>query len=181
MDGLLGLKKIGELHPGRRDPRSGGCRGWTASRCSARSSGDTESPVIVVSRPQRRAARIRALKALAPRRLLIFVAKPIDAQSGGPGANCQGTLGKKSKSRAISGPPKHTYDLPPSAPHAPENRNKPTPRPDAYCRHRRFRRAGPKRLALRLPRQLPADFPGCLLVVQHMPEGFTGMFARPAR
>src|SRR6202011_3494775 len=26
--------------------------------------------------------------------------------------------------------------------------------------------------------QLPADFAGCLLVVQHMPEGFTGMFAR---
>jgi two-component system chemotaxis response regulator CheB len=26
--------------------------------------------------------------------------------------------------------------------------------------------------------QLPEDFPGCLLVVQHMPEGFTGMFAR---
>ena len=26
--------------------------------------------------------------------------------------------------------------------------------------------------------QLPADFPGCLLVVQHMPEGFTEMFAQ---
>jgi two-component system chemotaxis response regulator CheB len=26
--------------------------------------------------------------------------------------------------------------------------------------------------------QLPEDFPGCLLVVQHMPEGFTEMFAR---
>jgi two-component system chemotaxis response regulator CheB len=26
--------------------------------------------------------------------------------------------------------------------------------------------------------QLPADFPGCILVVQHMPEGFTEMFAR---
>jgi two-component system chemotaxis response regulator CheB len=26
--------------------------------------------------------------------------------------------------------------------------------------------------------QLPEDFPGCLLVVQHMPEGFTDMFAR---
>jgi two-component system chemotaxis response regulator CheB len=26
--------------------------------------------------------------------------------------------------------------------------------------------------------QLPADFPGTLLVVQHMPEGFTEMFAR---
>jgi two-component system, chemotaxis family, protein-glutamate methylesterase/glutaminase len=26
--------------------------------------------------------------------------------------------------------------------------------------------------------QLPEDFPGCLLVVQHMPEGFTEMFAQ---
>ncbi len=26
--------------------------------------------------------------------------------------------------------------------------------------------------------QLPADFPGTILVVQHMPEGFTGMFAK---
>jgi two-component system chemotaxis response regulator CheB len=26
--------------------------------------------------------------------------------------------------------------------------------------------------------QLPANFAGCLLIVQHMPEGFTGMFAR---
>ena len=26
--------------------------------------------------------------------------------------------------------------------------------------------------------QLPEDFPGCLIVVQHMPEGFTEMFAR---
>src|SRR5204862_3885536 len=26
--------------------------------------------------------------------------------------------------------------------------------------------------------QLPADFPGCIVVVQHMPEGFTEMFAR---
>jgi len=26
--------------------------------------------------------------------------------------------------------------------------------------------------------QIPADFPGCFVVVQHMPEGFTEMFAR---
>jgi two-component system chemotaxis response regulator CheB len=26
--------------------------------------------------------------------------------------------------------------------------------------------------------QIPEDFPGCILVVQHMPEGFTEMFAR---
>lgn len=26
--------------------------------------------------------------------------------------------------------------------------------------------------------QLPADFPGCIVIVQHMPEGFTEMFAR---
>ena len=26
--------------------------------------------------------------------------------------------------------------------------------------------------------QLPAEFPGTILIVQHMPEGFTEMFAR---
>jgi two-component system, chemotaxis family, protein-glutamate methylesterase/glutaminase len=36
---------------------------------------------------------------------------------------------------------------------------------------------GPQALQYVLP-QLPADFPGSILVVQHMPEGFTDMFAR---
>jgi two-component system chemotaxis response regulator CheB len=36
---------------------------------------------------------------------------------------------------------------------------------------------GPQALQYLLP-QLPADFPSAILVVQHMPEGFTNMFAR---
>lgn len=36
---------------------------------------------------------------------------------------------------------------------------------------------GPQTLQYLLP-QLPADFPGTILIVQHMPEGFTNMFAR---
>ena len=36
---------------------------------------------------------------------------------------------------------------------------------------------GPQALEFLLA-QLPADFPGAILVVQHMPEGFTDMFAR---
>jgi two-component system chemotaxis response regulator CheB len=36
---------------------------------------------------------------------------------------------------------------------------------------------GPQALQYLLP-QLPADFPGTILVVQHMPENFTEMFAR---
>jgi two-component system chemotaxis response regulator CheB len=36
---------------------------------------------------------------------------------------------------------------------------------------------GPQALQYLLP-QLPADFPAALLIVQHMPEGFTDMFAR---
>jgi two-component system, chemotaxis family, protein-glutamate methylesterase/glutaminase len=36
---------------------------------------------------------------------------------------------------------------------------------------------GPQALQFLLP-QLPADFPAALLIVQHMPEGFTEMFAR---
>jgi two-component system chemotaxis response regulator CheB len=36
---------------------------------------------------------------------------------------------------------------------------------------------GPNALQYLLP-QLPPEFPGCILVVQHMPEGFTEMFAK---
>ena len=36
---------------------------------------------------------------------------------------------------------------------------------------------GPQALQYMLP-QLPADFPAAILIVQHMPEGFTNMFAR---
>ena len=36
---------------------------------------------------------------------------------------------------------------------------------------------GPQALELLLS-QLPGDFPGAIVVVQHMPEGFTDMFAR---
>lgn len=36
---------------------------------------------------------------------------------------------------------------------------------------------GPQALEYLLP-QLPADFPGTIVIVQHMPEGFTDMFAR---
>lgn len=36
---------------------------------------------------------------------------------------------------------------------------------------------GPQALEYMLS-QLPADFPGCIVVVQHMPDGFTDMFAR---
>src|SRR5439155_24191686 len=37
--------------------------------------------------------------------------------------------------------------------------------------------AGPNALQYMLA-QLPADFPGTLVIVQHMPDGFTEMFAR---
>jgi two-component system chemotaxis response regulator CheB len=36
---------------------------------------------------------------------------------------------------------------------------------------------GPQSLQYLLS-QIPADFPGCIVVVQHMPEGFTDMFAK---
>ena len=50
-------------------------------------------------------------------------------------------------------------------------------RSDQNRRHRRLHRrtAGPAEYVLS---QLPAEFPGAITVVQHMPEGFTDMFAR---
>ena len=171
MDGLLGLKKIGELHPDvvTLDLEMPRMDGLEMLREIVRR---YRIPVIVVSSHSESGA-YSALKALALG-AFDFVAKPIDAQSGGLEQIAK-ELSVKIKVAAISGPPKHTYDLPPSAPHAPKSKQtdaRPT-RTVAIG----VSTGGPNALHF-VCSQLPADFPGCLLVVQHMPEGFTGMFAR---
>ena len=50
------------------------------------------------------------------------------------------------------------------------------PKPALRCRDRRLHRRTAA-LQYLLP-QLPKDFPGTILMVQHMPEGFTEMFSR---
>jgi two-component system chemotaxis response regulator CheB len=76
---------------------------------------------------------------------------------------------------AISGPPKLTLHTTPHVSPAPK------PQPSGQRPSRviaiGISTGGPNALDY-LCSELPADFSGCLLIVQHMPEGFTGMFAR---
>ena len=171
MDGLLGLKKIGELHPDvvTLDLEMPRMDGLEMLREIVRRH---HVPVIVVSSHNEMGA-YSALKALTLG-AFDFVAKPSSGQSGGLEQIAR-ELAVKIKVAAISGPPKQTFNLPPSSQHAPKL-NQTDARPTRSIAIG-VSTGGPNALHY-ICSQLPADFPGCLLVVQHMPEGFTGMFAR---
>ena len=171
MDGLLGLKKIGELHPHvvTLDLEMPRMDGLEMLREIVRRH---HVPVIVVSSHNEMGA-YSALKALTLG-AFDFVAKPSSGQSGGLEQIAR-ELAVKIKVAAISGPPKQTFNLPPSSQHAPKL-NQTDARPTRSIAIG-VSTGGPNALHY-ICSQLPADFPGCLLVVQHMPEGFTGMFAR---
>jgi two-component system, chemotaxis family, protein-glutamate methylesterase/glutaminase len=171
MDGLLGLKKIGELRPDvvTLDLEMPRMDGLDMLREIVRR---YAIPVIVVSSHTSKGA-YSALNALS-HGAFDFVAKPTDASKGGLEQIAR-ELAVKIKVAAISGPPKLTFHPAPSAPLAPKPEltgNRPT-RVIAIG----VSTGGPNALDY-LCSQLPADFAGCLLIVQHMPEGFTGMFAR---
>src|SRR3979490_1386443 len=163
MDGLLGLKKIGELHPDvvtldlempRRD-------GLGMPREIVRR---YRIPVIVVSSHSESGA-YSALKALALG-AFDFVAKPIDAQSGGLEQIAK-ELSVKIKVAAISGPPKLTFSPPPPARLSPKLKQ-PGAKP-ARSIAIGVSTGGPNALHY-ICSQLPADFPGCLLIGQPSAE-----------
>lgn len=171
MDGLLGLKKIEELRPDvvTLDLEMPRMDGLDMLREIVRR---YAIPVIVVSSHTSKGA-YSALNALS-QGAFDFVAKPTDSPKGGLEQIAR-ELAVKIKVAAISGPPKLTFHPPAHTAHAPKpqpTENRPT-RVIAIG----ISTGGPNALDF-LCSQLPADFAGCLLVVQHMPEGFTGMFAR---
>jgi two-component system, chemotaxis family, protein-glutamate methylesterase/glutaminase len=129
-------------------------------------------PVIVVSSHTSKGA-YSALNALS-NGAFDFVAKPTDASKGGLEQIAR-ELAVKIKVASISGPPKLTFHSTHPASPAP----KPQPTKDRPTRIVAIgvSTGGPNALDF-LCSQLPANFAGCLLIVQHMPEGFTGMFAR---
>jgi two-component system chemotaxis response regulator CheB len=171
MDGAIGLKKIEELHPDVVTldldmPRMDGIEMLRQITRKHR------VPVIVVSAQTTHSASL-TLKALAFG-AFDFVTKPPDAASGRI-EQIAAELAIKIKVAAASGAPKMIITVPASK--RKEPRRTTMPHWPSRIVAIGVSTGGPNALQY-LFSQLPEDFPGCLLVVQHMPEGFTEMFAR---
>ncbi|MGH9498669.1 MAG: protein-glutamate methylesterase/protein-glutamine glutaminase [Terriglobales bacterium] len=171
MDGNFGLKKIAELKPQvvTLDLEMPGMGGLDMLKEIMRSH---RLPVIVVSSHSTEGASI-TLKALSMG-AFDFVAKPSDVSARMP--EIAHELISKVKAAAQS----RGIRVSPVAPAA----SKPVEKAPADSKRRPSRvvaigisTGGPQALQYLLP-QLPKDFPGTILVVQHMPEGFTEMFSR---
>ncbi|MGH9712309.1 MAG: protein-glutamate methylesterase/protein-glutamine glutaminase [Candidatus Acidiferrales bacterium] len=171
MDGSIGLKKIEELRPhvvtlDLDMPRMDGIE---MLRQITRKH---HVPVIVVSAQTTQSAAL-TLKALAFG-AFDFVTKPPDAASGRI-EQIAAELAIKIKAAAASGAPKMIITVPASR--RKEPRRATMPHWPSRIVAIGVSTGGPNALQY-LFSQLPEDFPGCILVVQHMPEGFTEMFAR---
>jgi two-component system, chemotaxis family, protein-glutamate methylesterase/glutaminase len=170
MDGNFGLKKIEELKPQvvTLDLEMPGMGGLDMLK---EIMGRHRLPVIVVSSHSTEGASV-TLKALSLG-AFDFVAKPQDVSARMP-AIAQELISKikaAAQSRSILVRPSFS-PAPRRVKLSPEPKNAPT-RIVAIG----ISTGGPHALQYVLP-QLPADFPGAILIVQHMPEGFTDMFAR---
>jgi two-component system, chemotaxis family, protein-glutamate methylesterase/glutaminase len=172
MDGEIGLKKIADLAPhvvtlDLDMPRMDGIE---MLRQITRKH---QVPVIVVSAHSEEGAAL-TMKALALG-AFDFVTKPSDAATGHM-KQIAAELSMKVQAAAKSGAPKVILTVP----------QEKRPEPRVFSTQPRWpsrivaigvSTGGPQALQY-LFSQLPADFPGCIVVVQHMPEGFTEMFAR---
>src|SRR6202045_1334977 len=165
MDGAIGLKKIEELRPhvitlDLEMPRMDGIE---MLRQITRKH---HVPVIVVSAHTEEGASL-TVKALALG-AFDFVTKPQDIASGRLAAIAS-ELAIKIKAAASSGPPKMIITVPSTG--QKERRTFSTrPRWPLPIVAIGISTGGPNALQY-LFSQIPEDFPGCLLVVQHMPEG----------
>jgi two-component system chemotaxis response regulator CheB len=170
MDGIFGLKKIEELKPQvvTVDLEMPGMGGLDMLKEIMRRH---RIPVIVVSSHSREGASV-TLKALSLG-AFDFVAKPVDVSVRMPEI-AQELIAKikaAAQSRGIrvaSTPGAHSTVTKPAW-----DQGIPVSRVVAIG----ISTGGPQALQYLLP-QLPADFPASILIVQHMPEGFTDMFAR---
>ncbi len=169
MDGHFALKKIGELSPQvvTLDLEMPGMNGIDTLKAIMRR---WRVPVIVVSSHSTTGASI-TLKALALG-AFDFVAKPQDVSSRMPEIAAE--LLKKIHAAAQSAGVQ-TQFLPGEIP----GEQPPKLRPVAPTRIIAIgiSTGGPNALQY-LFSKLPVDFPGSILVVQHMPDGFTELFAR---
>src|SRR5262249_39208345 len=172
MDGEFGLKKIEELRPDvvtldLEMPRMDGME--TLRQITRR----FRVPVIVVSALTTEGASA-TFKALAMG-AFDFVAKPRDAASAHMDEIATDLIAKikvAARSKIRPAPPTSVLlDRP--RPHKPALRTRREPTKVAAIG---ISTGGPNALQYLLT-QLPGDFPGTIVVVQHMPEGFTEMFS----
>jgi len=171
MDGNFGLKKIEELKPQvvTLDLEMPGMGGLDMLKEIMR---HHRLPVIVVSSHSTEGASV-TLKALSMG-AFDFVAKPSDVSARMPeiASELIAKIKAAAQSRGIRVAPVTGILAPPSEKVRPDAKNRPT-RVVAIG----ISTGGPQALQYVLP-QLPRDFPCAILVVQHMPEGFTEMFSR---
>lgn len=169
MDGKFGLRKLEELNPQvvTLDLDMPGMSGIEMLKEITRS---RRVPVIVVSSHSTQGAAV-TLQALALG-AFDFVAKPADVSARMP--EIADELIRKIKAAALS----RGAHLKPILDIRPQSRNGQAPKlgPSRIVAVG-VSTGGPHALQVMLP-QFPADFPGSIVVVQHMPEGFTEMFAR---
>jgi two-component system chemotaxis response regulator CheB len=172
MDGAFALKKIEELRPDvvtldLEMPRMDGMETLRLIMKSA------PVPVILFSTHSKEGA-YSTFKALGLG-AVDFVAKPKDAAVGHLDTIADELIAKIKVAKRASG-----NRLPPASPAegspSPKKKIGPGMPPNRIIAIG-ISTGGPNALQFLLS-QIPADFPSCILIVQHMPEGFTEMFAR---
>jgi two-component system chemotaxis response regulator CheB len=168
INGEFALRKIEELRPNvvTLDLEMPGLNGIEVLKQIMRKH---KTPVVVVSSHSTAGASI-TLKALALG-AIDFVAKPVDVASHLPEVTKElvAKIKVAAESRAVQGLP--------GAPSRADKSAVFSSRPARKIFAIGISTGGPCALEYVLS-QLPADFPGALVVVQHMPVGFTGLFAR---
>jgi len=172
MDGAFALRKIAELHPDvvtldLEMPRMDGIETLRSIMRSA------PLPVIVFSTHSKEGA-YSTFKALALG-AIDFVAKPQDAAAGHLDPIAY-QLVEKIKVAKRAGGPKSLPKVEAEAPAPQKNRSRLALPPNRTIAIG-ISTGGPNALQYLLS-QIPGDFPGTIVIVQHMPEGFTDMFAR---
>ncbi len=172
MDGAFALRKIAELHPDvvTLDLEMPRMDGLEALRSIMR---DTPLPVIVFSTHSKEGA-YSTFKALALG-AIDFLAKPKDAAAGHLDPIAY-QLVEKIKVAKRAGAPKALPKLEPVPP-APQKSRSHLALPPNRIIAIGISTGGPNALQYLLS-QIPGDFPSTFVIVQHMPEGFTDMFAR---
>jgi two-component system chemotaxis response regulator CheB len=172
MDGSFALKKIEELHPDvvTLDLEMPRMDGMETLRLIMRRA---PMPVVLFSTHSKDGA-YATLKALALG-AIDFVQKPQDASAGHLESVADELIEKIKVAKRATGrklPAAVVSDDPPKG-----RKKKCSPIPPNRIIAIGISTGGPNALQYVLS-QIPADFPASVLIVQHMPEGFTEMFAK---